>query len=1274
MKCLSHVPFAIALVAAAGGAWGAVPPKDKPEEQADVPAILADAGRRIEDGDLAATRQLLQRVYSAGPLSESHLAALVDFCRTNRLYAWGAEAMKAQAAYRERGSQLRAHSLEAGFLSSAGQFAEALRVLEAMADSYGLREGATVDQWTKARNIDPQILALKRTWKPMEAVAIPEAVGLADTLRALRARTEGADAPGVTSAVLKLLREQEQHVAVAAEGLAIDALDCIRREIAQWPAAARAAVDAALEQEAARAFASLPKDDWRQLPALWRIYRETQAAAAGAERVADRLLDQGRAELALAWYETLRRGATAPALDRKIELARQVRPQPLRVSAFTNELPRVADVFPVFTMRSRPQYGGELLAAVLRPLAEEGTVFLNDGRHLRRSAAAGGAKAWVTVGGTDIKPDRDSNGAFVTVPHMPVPTFGVLRWETLAIARHAQSMTSARLLTACGLLAADAGTGAIRWRTRDNPELSGLHIASEPAVADGLVFAVARDAQDAGATVVALALDAKSGGVVWRRTLAMGQDSWPGPGIEMLAYECPPPLPTPNGVLFSTQMGQLCLLDSLSGEVRWMRAYARAPNDGMVTERPVMPASCAGGTLTVAPRDSVFAYSLDAATGRMLSEKPALPRLWKPDPGLHAGLTAPVVRRPPGGTPSGAGKVRATAGATGPLYPRLLWRLPMDLSDVDIPEDNRGVVLLSARNVLRLVNADGSGETIWEYCSPQGLWNFMWTEGTLVAKTVNALVGLDLASGRERWRMPCVAAGVAVCHARNGLFCAGLPGEDGFVCLSPADGSVKQRIPVPKGANAVAVREFRGHLYAEVHSGGKWDLRRLSQEGTLGELVYTYHPGLRRLVDIDPERVYTVSLGDKSFECWDIKTGRELWKIPQLMVDRRVVSAPGAPGSWWFLTMHYTQSPPIMMVDPATGRQVYAGPGSAAWNGSILNLETGAQSNTLSRLDYRQGRFAPSWQLTLAASPYCTATFPPGGGTLPFVYVNNGDDRDPLYRVPVFMDVDPSNGRLRSQTPLYPARESWQVDWRYGNSRMFVRTAGELNAFEVADAPADAAWFAARRQAAQQVADPGDRARALASVNLSEQGWRASERTWLAAAGSLELGKPWHWLPANDIEGHPPAPWRGPEDISCTVTAPNPTNGPLRLVFDVRDDVWTPMDGERGDAIAVDLGWIRVWIGMGATHLPVMTTEVRGYVYGEPGPVSAMRLKDGLLRCEIALPVAWRRLEGAGNPRGIECGLKLVVRDDDGAGVKGALTWGGLAGPSAIRWVNERKP
>jgi hypothetical protein len=467
----------------------------------DIAAALARVVPLADGGEFWKATALIQQVLGSQQAPREELAAAVKFYGDCRLYAEGAVALRLQAAFSSTNDLVLVRREEARFLHRSGDVDAALRVLESLASGAGPglseRERAEVQtELDRSRSVQ----------KLVEAVIIPEPVGLDDTLGAIRQRAEAGDPGPAGPALVKLIKAQREQVARLKDGMGMEAADYTRQEVAAWPSAPREAFEVAWEQESARSSGKLPECDLRMLGEFWLLYHGTKAAATGVERAADRLLDEGRPDLASRLYGRLRQAAPNPLLDSKYALATGLaaRVQAASTShdsaaAARNWASAASPVERLYVNSARegPYYRGLVTDVIPVPAAAGDALYVNKGRCLRRYETATGSHVWTTPFAPAIVDEigggRLGGGGHWPTPKMPPPVFGVLVQDDLVICRHAGLATTAGFLAWSGLTAVDAASGAVRWRTRDNPEFKGLHVASEPRVSGGILYVLTRN-------------------------------------------------------------------------------------------------------------------------------------------------------------------------------------------------------------------------------------------------------------------------------------------------------------------------------------------------------------------------------------------------------------------------------------------------------------------------------------------------------------------------------------------------------------------------------------------------------------------------------------------------------------------------------------------------------------------------------------------------------------------------------------------------------------
>jgi len=148
------------------------------------------------------------------------------------------------------------------------------------------------------------------------------------------------------------------------------------------------------------------------------------------------------------------------------------------------------------------------------------------------------------------------------------------------------------------------------------------------------------------------------------------------------------------------------------------------------------------------------------------------------------------------------------------------------------------------------------------------------------------------------------------------------------------------------------------------------------------------------------------------------------------------------------------------------------------------------------------------------------------------------------------------------------------------------------------------------------------------------------------------LDQPWQWVPADEATGPRVKDWAGSGDLSAKLTATMTAASTLRLVVEVSDDTWVPMDGGKGDALLIGK---QVAFGLDSQYRPVIepaTPENQQLL----GSASVSHAGGNLLRYTIELPWNWRNTSAC-NASNTQFNLSFAIRDDDGQGVKGALEW-----------------
>jgi len=192
-----------------------------------------------------------------------------------------------------------------------------------------------------------------------------------------------------------------------------------------------------------------------------------------------------------------------------------------------------------------------------------------------------------------------------------------------------------RLMPARRLVALDARDGTLLWKMRTGWEEGRSAprdlAAGPPAVSAGRVFLPVYDAVGT-IDCSLLALDLRTGRILWRRYLASGQLETNLFGNVLVELATPPPLADPERVLVCSHLGSFHALDPATGAALWTRLYprmeVRPTETGRVAIRPQLLGRnlgvSDGGRVAWAPVDAESIFLLGAADGSLLAEWPAL--------------------------------------------------------------------------------------------------------------------------------------------------------------------------------------------------------------------------------------------------------------------------------------------------------------------------------------------------------------------------------------------------------------------------------------------------------------------------------------------------------------------------------------------------------------------------------------------------------------------------------------------------------------------------
>ncbi len=187
---------------------------------------------------------------------------------------------------------------------------------------------------------------------------------------------------------------------------------------------------------------------------------------------------------------------------------------------------------------------------------------------------------------------------------------------------------------ATAIAAWDRDTGELRWTTEDEPRLRNVEFISDPAFADGRMYALAVQGDRLFATpVYAVCVRASSGELLWHRELAgqvlglFGGRNERQRRVDLTHYGAS--VTVRDGEVYcQTAAGFVARCDARDGVVEWMRTYPRVPEwvgATALAARAGPPPILTDAAVIVLPRDAAGAFALQRRTGEPVWDAPFAP-------------------------------------------------------------------------------------------------------------------------------------------------------------------------------------------------------------------------------------------------------------------------------------------------------------------------------------------------------------------------------------------------------------------------------------------------------------------------------------------------------------------------------------------------------------------------------------------------------------------------------------------------------------------------
>jgi len=283
----------------------------------------------------------------------------------------------------------------------------------------------------------------------------------------------------------------------------------------------------------------------------------------------------------------------------------------------------------------------------LMPVTNGGVVYMSASRGALALKEENDAPLWqVTPAGEDAPPTspRPSSRGASFAPALLCDDQGTAR---IVVVRQMGATGD------YGLRAMRASDGKRLWSTDNSPDLRGLTIASNPALAGRYVYALGVDVGEQADRLVMLAFEVTSGRVLWRSEIGAvarrGSGRFSRSRDPVLDATDPwqnisAPAVDADSVYLAPNSGAVIAVDRFDGHLRWIRPYATlAPNPALepgnirrrgnvrVREAPstgiprssvfrwnTTPVRVGNDMLVVAPQDTDRVFALSSRTGKNL--------------------------------------------------------------------------------------------------------------------------------------------------------------------------------------------------------------------------------------------------------------------------------------------------------------------------------------------------------------------------------------------------------------------------------------------------------------------------------------------------------------------------------------------------------------------------------------------------------------------------------------------------------------------------------
>lgn len=276
----------------------------------------------------------------------------------------------------------------------------------------------------------------------------------------------------------------------------------------------------------------------------------------------------------------------------------------------------------------------------LQPAVDERVVYVGNGRSVRAIDLYSDQLRWAFEEGQDaplpLLPSRRQGDGRTSFERAFAPVVqGDLVYATVELGKsyHPEILNMVEISTYLPrrvLVALERATGELAWvmgnRPIDRLALSGFSIVSPCVVEGQAVYAVAAQHTGTHHSIAAVAFDARTGSLLWKRNLGLGQQELNlfGSPVKELATAAPA---VADDVLYLTSgLGFAAALDARTGTPQWIASYQiqeiqqvqlwyRAPL--RFPEVAPAPVVVADDLVLVAPTDGLHVHAFDRRDGSL---------------------------------------------------------------------------------------------------------------------------------------------------------------------------------------------------------------------------------------------------------------------------------------------------------------------------------------------------------------------------------------------------------------------------------------------------------------------------------------------------------------------------------------------------------------------------------------------------------------------------------------------------------------------------------